>query len=124
MMFPRSPAARASIGLVLGLAVGIAISLSASPTMRSFAAALEPIGTLWVNAIRMTVIPLVVSLLIATIANEKDLGAVGRLGGRAVAIFVMLLSGVALVGFLAGPPVFTLLHVDPASAAALRATVP
>src|SRR5438105_2610979 len=98
--------------------------MSSSQTLRSAAGALEPIGTLWVNAIRMTVIPLVISLLIAAIANEKDLTAVGRLGARAVAIFVALLSGVALLGFLAGPPLFTLLRVDPASAAALRATVP
>src|SRR5215207_5721134 len=119
---PGSPAVRASVGLVLGLAVGIAISLSPSPALRSFAGALEPIGTIWVNAIRMTVIPLVVSLLIATIADEKDLTAVGRLGGRAVMIFVVLLSGVAVLGFLAGPPIFTLLEIDAASAASLRGT--
>jgi len=105
---------------VLGLAVGIAISLTSSHALRSFAGALEPIGTVWVNAIRMTVIPLVVSLLIATIADEKDLASVGRLGGRAVAIFTALLSGVALLGFLAGPPLFTFLTIDPTSAASLR----
>ena len=122
-VIPRSPATRASIGLALGLVVGMAISMSSSTALRSAASMLEPIGTLWVNAIRMTVIPLVISLLIATIADEKDLGAVGRLGGRAIVIFVALLSGVAVIGFLAGPPLFTLLHVDAASAAALRGTV-
>jgi Na+/H+-dicarboxylate symporter len=121
-LIPRSPAVRASIGLALGLATGVAISLTTSAPLRSFAGALEPIGTIWVNAIRMTVIPLVVSLLIATIADEKDLAAVGKLGGRAVAIFVVLLSGCALLGFLAGPPLFTLLDIDAASAASLRGT--
>jgi len=120
---PRSPATRASVGLALGLIVGGAISLSGSPALKSAASALEPIGTLWVNAIRMTVIPLVVSLLVATIANEHDLGAVGRMGGKAVAIFTALLTGVAIIGFVAGPPLFKFLHIDPAAAAALRATV-
>jgi proton glutamate symport protein len=110
------------MGLALGLAVGIAISATSSQPLRSFAGALEPIGTIWVNAIRMTVIPLVVSLLIATIADEKDLAAVGRLGGRAVLTFTVLLAGCALVGFLAGPPLFALLSIDPASAASLRGT--
>lgn len=119
-MIPRSAAVRASIGLALGLIVGIAIASTSSSGLRSFAGALEPIGTVWVSAIRMTVIPLVVSLLIATIAQEKDLGAMSRLGGRAVVIFVLLLSGVALLGFLAGPPLFTLLDIDAASAASLR----
>ncbi|HTE45666.1 MAG TPA: dicarboxylate/amino acid:cation symporter [Gemmatimonadaceae bacterium] len=121
-MIPRSPSARASIGLASGLVVGIAIASTSSPALRSFAGALEPVGTIWVNAIRMTVIPLVVSLLIATIAQEKDLSAMGKLGGRAVAIFVALLSGVALLGFLAGPPLFSLLDVDVASAVSLRGT--
>jgi Na+/H+-dicarboxylate symporter len=120
---PRSSAGRASVGLVLGLVIGVAISVSGSPALKSVAGALEPLGTLWVNAIRMTVIPLVVSLLIATIANERDLGAVGRLGGRAIAIFTALLTGVAVIGFFGGPPLFKLLHVDPTAAAALRATV-
>jgi proton glutamate symport protein len=118
-----NPAARASMGLALGLVVGVAISLSASPALKAAAGALEPIGTLWVNAIRMTVIPLVVSLLVATITQEKDLGAVGRLGGRAMAIFTVLLTGVAVIGFVAGPPLFKFLHIDPAAAAALRGTV-
>jgi Na+/H+-dicarboxylate symporter len=120
VLIPRSPAVRASIGLALGLVVGIAIASSSSPGLHSFASALEPIGTVWVNAIRMTVIPLVVSLLIATIAQEKDLGAMSRLGGRAIAIYVVLLSGVAVLGFLAVPPLFTLLDIDAASAASLR----
>jgi proton glutamate symport protein len=119
-LIPRSPAVRASIGLVLGLIVGIAIASSSSSGLRAFASALEPIGTVWVNAIRMTVIPLVVSLLIATIAEEKDLGAMRRLGGRAIAIYVVLLSGVAVLGFLGAPPLFTLLDIDAASAASLR----
>jgi proton glutamate symport protein len=118
----RSPAVRASLGLVLGLAVGVAISASASQPLHSIAAALEPIGTAWVNAIRMTVIPLVVSLLIATIAEESDLGAVGRLGGRAVALFATILAGLSVLTFLAAPPIFALLQIDPASAASLRGT--
>jgi Na+/H+-dicarboxylate symporter len=116
----RSPTARASIGLALGLIVGIGISHSTVHGLRAAAAAIEPVGSIWVNAIRMTVIPLVVSLLIATIAEEHDLAAVGRLGTRAVGVFVVLLSGVALIGFLAGPPLFALVHIDVASATSVR----
>lgn len=113
-------ALRSLIALVAGLAAGILISTSTSSALHSFAAALEPVGTVWVNAIRMTVIPLVVSLLIATIAEEKDIRAVGRLGGRAVAMYVVILSTLALATFLAAPPLFALLHMDSASAASLR----
>ena len=113
-------ALRSLIALIVGLATGILISTSSSSALHSFAAALEPVGTVWVNAIRMTVIPLVVSLLIATIAEEKDIRAVGRLGGRAAAMYVIILSTVALATFLAAPPLFELLHIDAASATSLR----
>jgi proton glutamate symport protein len=117
-----SQPARVSIGLVLGLALGIAISVSASPTLRLVAGVFEPIGTIWVNAIRMTVIPLVFSLLVTAIAEERDIGAVGRLGTRALVIFTIMLTGVAVLGFLSGPPLFSLLTVDSASATTLRAS--
>ena len=51
---------RALIGLVLGLAVGVLIVSTGWGAGRTFAAAVEPVGTLWVNALRMTIIPLVV----------------------------------------------------------------
>jgi Na+/H+-dicarboxylate symporter len=113
-------ALRTLLGLVAGLAIGVVISATSSGGLRAFATAIEPIGTVWVNAIRMTVIPLVVSLLIATIAEEKDFRAVGRLGGRAVALYAVILSTVALLTFLAAPPLFSVMTIDATSAASLR----
>jgi proton glutamate symport protein len=86
-----------------------------------FVDVVEPIGTLWVNGIRMTVIPLVVSLLIATIASAGDTRALGKLGARAMVIFVVLLSAFALFSALVSPLVFANLAIDPAGAASLRA---
>ena len=117
-----SPASRAVLAFALGLGTGVAVAASGSGTLRTIADGLAPIGTLWVNAIRMTVIPLVVSLLIAAIAAESDTRAVGRAGARAFAIFVLLLSMAAIIPALTAPALFELLHVDPAGAASLRAT--
>ena len=113
-------ALRTLLGLVAGLAIGVVISATSSSGLHAFATAIEPIGTVWVNAIRMTVIPLVVSLLIATIAEEKDLHAVGRLGARAVALYEVILTTVALLTFLAAPPLFSVMTIDATSAASLR----
>jgi Na+/H+-dicarboxylate symporter len=52
---------------------------------------------LWVNAIRMTVIPLVVSLLITGVASADDLRSIARIGGRTLMTFVALLAGTAVV---------------------------
>jgi proton glutamate symport protein len=62
-----------------------------------------------VNAIRMTVVPLVVSLLITGVASAADLRSIGRIGARTLMVFVLLLTGVALVVMPVLPYVFALL---------------
>lgn len=112
---------RVLIGLVLGLAAGIALSVAESPLLPGIVSLVEPVGTLWVNAIRMTVIPLVVSLLIVGVASTTDPAAIGRLGGRALLLFLLLLSLTAALVVLVAAPLFQLLEVDPAVSASLRA---
>ena len=120
--FFNSSAGRALVGLVLGLVAGVAIASSGSAGARSIAASIEPVGTLWVNAIRMTIVPLVASLLISTLSAETTSASVGRIGVQCIVLFVVMLTGVAVIGIVVGPPIISLLHVDPASAASLRAS--
>ncbi|MGH7541336.1 MAG: cation:dicarboxylate symporter family transporter, partial [Gemmatimonadota bacterium] len=96
-----SLAVRVFAGLVAGLLAGIGIS--AAPSLASVVPWIEPIGTLWVNAIRMTVIPLVVALLITGIATTASRTA-GRIGGGALLLFVVFIGCSALFGGLAAPP--------------------
>lgn len=112
---------RVLIGLGAGLAVGIVIAAVGDPVWARAAAAIEPIGTLWVNAIRMTVIPLVVSILFAGVAGASGGGTVERIGVRALGLFVLLLAGAAGLTLLLAPPLLGGVGIDPAAAAALRA---
>jgi Na+/H+-dicarboxylate symporter len=68
-----------------------------------------PIGTLWVNAIRMTVIPLVVSLLITGVASVSDISMIGRIGGRTLAVFLAMLAGAAMLAIPLAIAVFSTL---------------
>ena len=87
----RTATLRILAALVLGLAAGVGIAATDSAVLHAAAAALEPVGTLWVNAIRMTVVPLVPSLLIVGVASGGDVHRIGRLGRRAVPLFLVLL---------------------------------
>jgi Na+/H+-dicarboxylate symporter len=118
----KSPAARALAGLVLGLVVGALIVWTSSPGGLAFARVVEPVGTMWVNALRMTVIPLVASLLIATLAASRAASMYGRLGIRAFVVFIALLVGIAVLTIPIAIPLYARLQVDPAAAASLRAT--
>ncbi|HEY6844274.1 MAG TPA: cation:dicarboxylase symporter family transporter [Thermoanaerobaculia bacterium] len=88
---------RVLLALAIGVLGGIAIAASHSASLLAAADFIAPAGTLWVNAIRMTVIPLVVSLLITGVASVSDIRAVGRLGGRTIVVFLLLLAIVAIV---------------------------
>jgi proton glutamate symport protein len=107
-----SPTTRVLIALAAGLAIGVAISASGSSALESIAAAAEPIGIVWINAIRMTVIPLVVSLLFVSMAGFVDVRSAGRLGGRTLLTFAAFLIGAAVFAALTVPPVFAWMPVD------------
>jgi proton glutamate symport protein len=91
------------------VAIGTAISLSGNAQLLGAADFISPVGSLWVNAIRMTVIPLVVSLLVTGVASAADVKSIGRLGGRTLAVFILLLAGVAAVVVPLAPSLFALL---------------
>ncbi|MBT8398519.1 MAG: dicarboxylate/amino acid:cation symporter [Gemmatimonadetes bacterium] len=102
---------RVLLGLVLGLAIGVFLAPAEMGTPAVIVAWIEPVGALWVNAIRMTVIPLVVSLLLGSITSSEA-KAVARVGGRAVAWFIGLVAGTATLGGLAAPPLLQLFRAD------------
>ena len=56
------------------------IAWSGSRGGQAFADFVTPIGTIWVNALRMTVVPLVASLLIATLASGGGARSFGGSG--------------------------------------------
>ena len=101
----KSLAARVLAGLVMGLALGIWLSGVDAPWSGTVVAWIEPVGALWVNAIRMTVIPLIVSLLLGGIASSGA-GTAARVGGRAVAWFVGLVAFTSGTAAVIAPPFF------------------
>src|SRR5260221_4590177 len=106
---------RVLVSLGVAVVAGVIIGASGSAPLLSAADALAPIGTIWVNAIRMTVIPLVVSLLITGVASASDVKTVGRLGGLTLLVFVALSATLAMV---AVPLLRLLFQLSPATGGA------
>ena len=106
---------RVLLALGAGLAGGAAVAASGNARLLDVALAVAPVGVIWINAIRMTVIPLVVALLITGVASASDLRAIGRIGGRTLLVFFLLLLGTALVVMPLAPPVFALLPMGAAA---------
>ncbi len=114
-----SLSSRILLGLSLGLVAGILHSLDNGQTLASLPAIIEPIGTMWVNAIRMTIVPLIVSLLVTSIVAEHKSGLVARLGGKTIGLFVVMVGGVCVYTVILAPPLLSFVNIDPAIAEAL-----
>ncbi len=110
------------LGLAAGFAVGLAIASGDPAAFAPLTRVLDTVGTMFIAAIRMTVIPLVVSSLIAGVNRAPDPATIGRLGGRAVTFFVVATALAALMAIVLGAPLMARISLDPAAVDALRAT--
>src|SRR4051794_32936394 len=111
---------RVLLGLVAGFVLGLSIAGSESPAVATLLAIVAPVGTIFINLIRMTVIPLVASMLIASVGSLASSGALGRAGARAAVIAVVFLAITALTTVLIAVPVFARIQIDQSAALALR----
>ncbi len=116
-------ASRVLIGLVAGFLLGLALAGSSSPAATMTIGILTPVGTIFINLIRMTVIPLVVSMLVASLGAMTTTGGLGRTGVRALVISVGLLATAAVGSVLIAEPILARIRIDQSAALALRAPI-
>jgi proton glutamate symport protein len=105
-------------GLVLGLIAGAV--LSGSPAGEVLLTIAAPVGKLWLDALTMTVVPLVFSLLVTGLVSAAESASGNRIAPRALVWFAVLLVGVCLISAAITPLALEIWPV-PASAASLRA---
>jgi proton glutamate symport protein len=110
---------RVLIGLVAGFVLGLSLAGSQFPAASTLLAVVAPVGTIFINLIRMTVIPLVASMLVASVGSLAASGALGRAGARAAMIAVVALAITATATVLIATPVLSRIHIDQTAALAL-----
>ena len=99
--------------LLGGLATGIGLRLALGEHT-TVAAILQPIGELWLNGLRMTLVPLVFCLMASGMAGLADTATGGgRLVGIAVTVFVALLFVSSIAGMLSANALMLLWPVHP-----------
>jgi Na+/H+-dicarboxylate symporter len=111
-----------SMTVLAGFAAGILLGLAArvGPAWRGpIIDAAGVIGTIFVNAIRMTVIPLVVGMLVSGLGSSSGSRVLSGLGSRAVWLVALPVSA-AIFAMVAGLPLLSWISIDPASVAELR----
>ena len=84
-------------GLILGLVVGLGAAATGNEWLLAIANGSAPFGTLFMNAIRMVVIPLIITVIFASIARLGDPRKLGRIGGLTIAYYwITLIPAIAI----------------------------
>jgi proton glutamate symport protein len=114
-----SATTRVLTGLAAGALIGLLLAGWNESVALQVANVAQPIGKLWLNALQMTVVPLVLALVVVGVNTATDAAASGRIARRAIVVFIVVLTGGALFAALAAPLVFSLFPHNPALVAAL-----
>ena len=78
-----------ALGLIGGLLLGLLAAATESPLLMGLATAIEPLGTAFVNVLKMVVIPLVTSVIFVGVASLGDLRKLGRMGAATMVFFAV-----------------------------------
>lgn len=111
-------ATRVLLGLLAGSLLGLTLAGHDGPAVTAVVAVLTAIGGVFVDLIRMTAMPLVVSLVIASV-GATTAGGVGRTGLRATLLGLTLLVAACVGTMLVAEPVLRGVAADPAALGAL-----
>ena len=83
------------IALALGAGLGIALNQTGHADI---ALAIKPIGTMFVNAIKMLIVPLIFVSLVCGMMSMQDLGKMGRVGLKTVVLYLFTTAIAITIG--------------------------
>lgn len=87
------------VGLVLGLVFGlVVIKTSISPDFTIDY--IKPIGTIFINSLKMIAVPLVLASLIVGVSNLGDISKLSRIGGKTIVAYMVTTVIAVSVGLL------------------------
>lgn len=104
------------LALAAGVAVGALVGASGNAALVGFITEVEYIGALWLNLLRMTVVPLVFSLLVTGVASVANAASTGRLAARSLGVFGVLLVIATAFACIIFPAILVLWPVDQTAA--------
>ena len=112
----RVPAGLTFAGLAGGLILGLALGRN-----EGLLAVLQPVGSLWLKALQMTIMPLVIGLLVTGILRTAAAARAGAMARRTLGLFAALLSGGAVLSAMVMPALLAAFPISSEARAALHA---
>lgn len=103
------------ISLVMSVVVGLAAGAEGLPFIKWWIA---PIGTMFINLIKMMIVPVVFTSLVVGMTSLGDTKKLGRIGAKTIAIYLCTTALAIIIGFVAAAIVQPGYGADLASATA------
>ena len=103
-----------SPGLAAGALVGLVLAGTDPALAVRIADIAQPVGKLWLNALQMTVVPLVLALVIVGVNTASDAAASGRVARRSIVVFLLVLTACAVFTAIIAPLALSMVPRDPA----------
>jgi Na+/H+-dicarboxylate symporter len=97
----------------------VAILLKGTPALDSVLAVAGPMGSLWLRALQLTILPLVIGLVVTGISQTLAAAGGGHLARRAVGLFVVVLLAAGTMSALLVPALLAMFPVPEKAVAAL-----
>ena len=107
--------------LIIGLLLGAMAARVGDGLREPALKAATLVGGLWLDALKMTVIPLIFALLVTGIARGAEAAKAGRIAGRSVLWFVIICTASAIFGAVATNGLLDAFPLPAAAGEALRA---
>lgn len=90
-------------GLLFGIAIGAALSFLQFGQLSAVLAIAGVVGTLWLNALKMTIVPLIFTLVVSSINSVSKTISAGRLATQTLILISILLIGGAIMSAVISP---------------------
>ncbi len=90
-----------SLWIVIGLTLGIITGLALQNAPRAAETFLQPFGTLFLNVVKLLIVPLVFSSITVGVCGLGDAKSVGRVGGKTIVFYLFTTALAVLVGLAA-----------------------
>ncbi|CAN5193167.1 dicarboxylate/amino acid:cation symporter [soil metagenome] len=114
---------RILIALGLGLAAGVLLSSTAPTTLGSSLLVAKTIGALWLDSLRMTIVPLIFVLVVTGVGQTVGAATAGGVTGRTLLLFAGLLLVAAVFGVILMDLILTVFPIPQEAGAAMRARI-
>ncbi len=86
------------IAVIAAVALGIVVGFAAS----DFAVSLKPLGTAFVNLVKMMISPVIFCTIVLGIGSVRKAASVGRVGGLALGYFLVMSTFALAIGLVVG----------------------